>query len=142
MGARKNRKIKKRCSGINSASFMFPMLLVLIVSACLTSWFADQRCSQQQKALNAEEAELRALEEEYSRELVRWETMTSPKNLEKELLRHGLAMDRPEAGQIVLLDAAGRPKGGQISMARLAKRRARQTAVASNTRKDARSGRR
>ena len=137
MVARRNRKIKKRCNGVNSASFMFPMLLVMIVGACLTSWFADQRCSQQQRALNAEEAELRALEEEYGRELVQWETLTGPKNMDKALLRHGLAMDQPGAGQIVRLDGSGRPKGGQLSVARIATRRARQAAVASNSRSPA-----
>lgn len=133
MPSRRNRKIKKHSNGIRSIP-IFVCSLFTLVGAFLLSWWLDQNCSQQQRALNEKETELKALEEEYAREQVKWDNLTSPKNIDRALLRHGLAMDAPSAGQIVRMDAKGKPKAGQLSVARLAAERSRRAPLASNSR--------
>ena len=126
---------------MRGTSIWFPAILVVVVGACLACWFADQRASQQQAALAEREKELKSLEEEYGRELVKWEMMTSPRNLDKALLRHGLAMDQPRPDQIIRIKADGRPRAGQLSVARIRAERARGGALASAGRPGARGAR-
>ncbi len=140
MGKRKNRKIVKKSSGVRFGAFVFPMIFFSAIGVALIYWVADQRGASLQRSLNEEETALKSLEEEYARECVRWDSMVKPDNLDKALLKHGLAMEKPRPEQIVRLDSAGRPKPGQTSVAWINTRRSR-TAVAMRRRDGFRGGR-
>lgn len=137
MRRNKNRICTKRSAGIKGSSLWLPAFIVAFVATCLVYIAADRRGSQQQTALAAQENELNALNEECERERVKWDVMTSPKNLDRALLRHGLVMERPRSDQIVRLAKDGRPRPGQLSVAKINTERSRAGMVASNTRRRA-----
>jgi hypothetical protein len=79
-------------------------------------------CSQQLKTIGEKEKMLRRLEKDCQRESARWDAMRGPENLDRALLRFGLSMRYPKAEQVVMMDGQGRPRPGQLSVARARQR--------------------
>ena len=73
------------------------------------------------KSIGEKERTLAKLEDERMRESARWDAMKTADNIDRALLRFGLSMRYAKAEQIVRMDAAGRPKPGQLAVARARK---------------------
>ena len=102
MARRRNRNRRKRVDGF----ILPPPFVVLVLLAALLAlvyvWLGE--CQKDLgRDLKALENELAVLRKEYVNEECRWTMLKSPRNLERELARHGLRMAFPRRGQIVHL---------------------------------------
>lgn len=103
---------------------------------------ASTGCTQLMKRLADADARLAACEGELERAVARWDAMKSSDNLDRALLKRGLAMYYPNPNsQIIKLDASGRPLPGQNSVA-LARQRSAASATAAVGHAPRRAGRR
>jgi hypothetical protein len=115
---KKNRKRSQKMSVMASQSMYFGGVLVMLVVMVILNLLATSSCNQQLKAIGEKEKLLARLEKDRSRECARWDAMKGPEDLDLALRRFGLAMRYPKAEQIVMMDARGRPRPGQLSVAR------------------------
>ena len=103
---------------------------IILISAVmvLLNILSSSSCTQLQKRKGGLEREIARLDDERIRESSLWEKMTTPENVERTLLKHGLAMKVPRPDQTVRLRADGTPRLGQLSVARAEARRGVTTA--------------
>ena len=115
---KKNRRRSKRMSVMASRSMHIGAVLVMFFVMVILNLLASSSCTQIMKSIGEKERTLAKLEDERMRESARWDAMTTADNIEAALLRQGLSMRYAKEEQVVRMDAAGRPKPGQLSVAR------------------------
>lgn len=123
---KQNRKFKKSHSATATRTFQVGGVVLVVFIMTIFNIMAESKCKQIKSTIGKDKKELGRLEEAYLRECAKWEELTTPENLDRALLRHGLNMRYPKAEQIVKMDASGVPVPGQLSIA-FAKNRANRT---------------
>jgi hypothetical protein len=93
-------------------------VLVMFFVMVILNLLASSSCTQIMKSIGEKERTLAKLEDERMRESARWDAMKTADNIDRALLKFGLSMRYAKAEQIVRMDAAGRPKPGQLAVAR------------------------
>jgi len=101
------------------ASFIGMVTVVTILNL-----LASSNCTHLKKEIGDKEKLLEKLEKDRERESARWEEMKSSRSLERSLRDFGMSMHYAKPSQIVRLDRNGRPRPGQISVARMDGRKA------------------
>ena len=135
---KKNRRRSKKMSVMASRSMHVGGVLVMFFVMVIVNLLASSSCNQLMKSIGEKERLLAKLEKDRERESARWDAMKTSENLDRALLKFGLSMKYPRPEQIVLMDARGQPKPGQLSVARASARRssaASRTASVSRQRK-------
>lgn len=129
----RNWKVSKRMSVVAQNTAYAGAIMLMLFVMVIVNMLASSSCSQLMKSIGEKERTLLRLEDERSRESARWEEMKTPRNLEKELNRHGLAMRYPKAGQTVRLRAGtGELIPSQLSVAKeMQRQRSRNAMTAS-----------
>ena len=128
---RRNRKIPKKMSVVATNTMRFGAILFFFFIMVILNLLSSTSCTQLLKTKGELEREIVKLDDELMRESTRWEKMKTPDNVEQALLRHGLAMKLPRPDQTVRLMSDGRPRPGQLSLARAKMRGGLATSVAS-----------
>ena len=119
-------KNKRRNRRRNVQMGVLPKLLVRVVILVslgavipLGYWGLDSKCNQVGQEINKSKTLYASLEGAYLHEEARWMENLTTENLDRAILRHGLAMGYPQAHQIVRVDAEGNPLPRQSSIAYL-----------------------
>jgi len=128
---RKNRKRSNKMSVTASRSMHFGAVIVMLFVMVIVNFLASSRCDQMMKAIGDKKNVLEKLEKDRERESGRWDQINTAENLDRILPKLGMAMKYPHPKQIVRMDAEGRIKSGQLSVASDMRRRERKS-VASN----------
>ena len=115
---RKNRKIPKKMSVVATNTMRFGAIIVFFFVMVILNLLSSSSCTQLLKVKGELEREIAKLDDARMRESTRWEEMKTSEKVEEALLRHGLAMKFPGADQTVRLMADGRPRPGQLSVAK------------------------
>jgi hypothetical protein len=123
---RKNRKRSKKMSVMASRSMHIGAVMIMVFAMVILNLLATSSCNQVLKSIGEKEKILTRLKKDCERESARWDAMKGPEDIDRALLRFGLSMRYPKPEQIVAMDRLGRPRPGQLSVARA---RARQTTV-------------
>jgi len=123
---RKNKKVSKKMSVVANRSAQIGSVMLALFLTVLVNLLANSSCAQLMKSIGEKEREIARLGDEYARESEKWEEMKSPANLERALLRHGLAMSYNREDQIVRMKSNGKPYEGQISIAKIRNRKSGQ----------------
>ena len=118
---KKNRKRSKRMSVMATRSMHIGAVMVMFFVMVILNLLASSSCNQIMKSIGEKERALAKLEDERTRESARWDAMKTADNIDRALLRFGLSMRYAHAGQIVRMDSTGRPKPGQLAVARAKK---------------------
>ena len=105
-----------------SRAMHFGAVFLALFIMVIVNMLASSRGRQLMKAIGEKERELVKLEDDRTRESGRWERMTTPERLEDALVKHGLSMSYPKESQIVRMMPNGRPRPGQASVAKAARR--------------------
>lgn len=113
----RNRRIPKHAIVTLSTTGM-AVLVVTGFFILMSYLWLETRCSTIMRDIGRAEKRLAALEAEREREQARWNEMKVPQRLEEKLIRFGLEMKYPTANQVVRMTANGRPREGQLSVAR------------------------
>ena len=121
---KKNRRRSKKMSVMASRSMHIGGVLLMFFVMVMVNLLASSSCTQLTKSIREKERQLEKLEKDRERESARWDAMRTSENLDRALLKFGLSMKYPRPEQIVHMDSRGRPKPGQISVARAARRSA------------------
>ena len=120
---KKNRKRSKKMSVMASRSMHVGGVLVMFFVMVIVNLLASSSCNQLMKSIGEKERQLLKLEEDCERECANWDAMKTCENLDKALLKFGLSMRYTHSDQVVYMASRGRPKPGQVSVARVAARR-------------------
>lgn len=115
---KKNRKRSKKMSVMASRSMHIGAVMIMLFVMVILNLLASTSCTQLMKSIGEKEKLLSRLEKDRQRESARWDAMKGPEDLDRALLRFGLSMHYPKAEQIVMMDGQGRPRPGQLSVAR------------------------
>lgn len=118
---KKNRKRSKKMSVMASRSMHIGAVMVMFFVMVILNLLASSSCTQILKSIGEKERTLAKLEDERMRESARWDAMKTADNMDRALLKFGLSMRYAKAEQIVRMDSAGRPKPGQLAVARARK---------------------
>lgn len=98
----KKKKNRKRVDG-----FVFPVpfagALIVIATLALAYVWMGSRCETLGREIKGLEREKSVLYKKYLNEEYRWTQMKAPRNLERVLTRHRIAMVWPRSSQIVRL---------------------------------------
>lgn len=119
---RRNVKKPAKMSVVAANTMRFGVIIVFLFIMVILNLLASSGCNHLMKEKGLMERELVKLDEAYTREATRWETMKANDNLDMALLRHGLAMKLPRPDQNVRMRAGGTPYPGQLSIARARQR--------------------
>lgn len=131
MRKNRNRKVTRQ-TVFKSGSMGVAALIVTAFLMLMAYWSVDSRCTAIAREIGKAEKALAACEAEYVRETARWDEQKIPERLNEKLLRFGLEMRYAHQDQIVRMNADGRPKAGQIAVAR-ARQRMREGVLAQAT---------
>ena len=115
---KKNRRRSKKMSVMASRSMHIGAVMVMFFVMVILNLLASSSCTQIMKSIGEKERTLAKLEDERMRESARWDAMKTADNIDRALLKFGLSMRYAKAEQIVRMDSAGRPKPGQLAVAR------------------------
>ena len=119
---RRNVKIPKRMSVVAGITLHFGAIIAVAFLVGILHVLSSTSCSQLEKSIGEKKRVLDGLENDRLRVLSEWEGMKTPDSINSALVRHGLKMRNPEFGQIVRLNADGKPQMGQLSVRRIKKR--------------------
>lgn len=125
---KKNRRRSKKMSVMASRSMHIGAVMVMFFVMVILNLLASSSCNQIMKSIGEKERTLAKLEDERMRESARWDAMKTADNIDRALLKFGLSMRYAKAEQIVRMDSAGRPKPGQLAVARARKNSSVRTA--------------
>lgn len=125
---RRNRKRSKNMSVMATRSMHIGAVMVMFFVMVILNLLASSSCNQLMKSIGEKEKLLAKLEDDRTRESARWDAMKTSDNIDRALLKFGLSMKYAKPEQIVRMDSAGRPRPGQLSVAR-----AKRTSSAINT---------
>ncbi len=126
---RNNRKVSKKMSRISMHTMHIGAVMLMLFVMVILNLLASSSCDQLMKRIDEKERNLRLKEAELDRTTARWDAMKSTDNLDRALVKWGLAMRIPSENQIIRMDAGGRPEPGQTSVA-LARQRANRSIAA------------
>ena len=118
---KKNIRIGKRHSAWLTNSSWSVGLVSIVLMMGLGYVIVDSKCKQLSRSIGNERHRLQQKVKELRREQGRWSDMNTRASLDAALVRHGLAMQVPHAGQTVRMGADGTPVpgAGAIAVARL-----------------------
>ena len=125
---KKNRRRSKKMSVMASRSMHVGAVMVMFFVMVILNLLASSSCNQIMKSIGEKERTLAKLEDERMRESARWDAMKTADNIDRALLKFGLSMRYAKAEQIVRMDSTGRPKPGQLAVARARKNASLRTA--------------
>lgn len=128
---RKNRYRSKNLSVMTRHTIHAFVIIIVLGIASGMNILAESRCMEVRAEIGNREKQLAQVEKACERESTRWEELKTAENLDRMLLKHGLAMRYPRPDQIVRLKADGTPYPGQISVASI--RRQNPNAVVAKT---------
>lgn len=97
-------------------SFSFVGMGFMALGLALTYGAYINKNTTLQKDLTEKQAELGRLTEKCLREESRWNAMKTTESLQRAMARHGIAMDLPQAHQIVKMGKDGLPLQNQHSV--------------------------
>lgn len=118
----RNRKVPKKMSVVANTTMRFGAIILLSAVMAVFYMFSASGSHRLMTIKGQKQAELARLENDCRRESSRWEALITPEGLEKALRRNALAMKPPRPDQNIEMLANGRPRLGQPSLARLARR--------------------
>ncbi len=136
---KKNRKVSKRMSRISVHTMHIGAVMLMLFVMVILNLLASSSCNQLMKRIDEKERRLGKCEAELERSMARWDAMKSTDNLDRALVKWGLAMKVPHPNQMIRMDSAGRPVAGQTSVA-LARQRG-QNVYSARLKPASRSGR-
>ncbi len=116
---RKNRKRTKEMSVVASRSMHIGAIIMMLFVMVIINLLASSSCDQLMKSIGEKEKYLTKLENDRKRASADWDRMKTSENLDRMLLKHGLAMKYPRADQVVRMGRNGRAMPGQLSLARM-----------------------
>lgn len=87
---------------------------VVVVSLALVYLWMGHKCTAYSAEIKRLEDRCGELDNEKVREETQWNAMKTAEKLDGLLLRHGLQMVYPNAGQVVRMNAAGRTTGASL----------------------------
>lgn len=119
---RNNRRISRKLSSAMTFSMSVGAVILLLFIVVIFNLMGLSQCSQLMKTINGKERQLTMWKAELERNVAQWEAAKASGNLERALIKRGLAMYYPNPHQIVRMDADGRPLPGQTSVALLQRR--------------------
>lgn len=108
---RSNKKARNRRKRLNGyySPICIAGIMIAIVSAGVFKVWIETRCSSIGKEIKRLEQDAIVLKEKFLNEEMKWMRMKSARNLERVLVRHGIDMDWPSDGQVILLADASMP---------------------------------
>lgn len=113
------RRNKKRHLKVIVMPKMGVFMIVTVVAAALTYLVVDSKCTTLGQEICKYEQAYKMFDNERIREENRWAEKKIPENLDRALLRHGLAMGYPTASQIARVDTRGHLVPGQAVIAKI-----------------------
>ena len=119
---RTNRRVYKKMSRIVSHSMSVGGVILLLFLMVIFNLMGTSQCSQLMKSINDKERQLVMCKAELDRSVSQWESAKASGNLERSLLKRGMAMNYPNPRQIIRMDGKGKPLPGQTSVALLQRR--------------------
>ena len=119
---RNNRRIPKKLSSVVTFSMSVGAIILLLFIVVIFNLMGLSQCSQLMKTINTKEAQLTMWKAELERNVAQWESAKASVNLERALIKRGIAMYYPNPHQIVRMDANGKPLPSQTSVALLQRR--------------------
>jgi len=128
---KRNRKRSTKMSVTASRSMHFGAVIVMLFVMVIVNFLASSRCDQMMKEIGKKKSTLAKLEKDRERESGRWDQINTAENLDRILPKLGMSMKYPHPRQIVRMDAEGRIRSGQLSVASDLRRRKKGT-VANN----------
>ena len=108
------RKAKRNHVRVPFPVFVGNMLVITLVLALSYMWLCA-RCDAYGREIKRQESELEAARKRLQNEIALWSTQTSPQNMERALIRHGLAMEMPREDQIVFIGYQGGHEEDQMA---------------------------
>ena len=108
-------------SRIVSHSMSVGGVILLLFLMVIFNLMGTSQCSQLMKSINDKERQLVMCKAELERSVAQWESAKASGNLERALLKRGMAMNYPNPRQIIRMDG-GKPLPGQTSVALLQRR--------------------
>jgi len=118
---RRNRKVN-RDSSLTKNTAGVVALLVTVFAMVMFYCMLGMQCTSIAQELQEAEKTYRQLSKESERVAARWNELMAVERLQEKLTRFGLEMNIPRQDQVVRMNAAGRPKPGQIAVARARER--------------------
>ncbi len=119
----KNRIVSKRMSRISVHTMHIGAIMIMFFAMVVLNLMASSTCSQLSKSIADKENILKQKRIELNRNIVRWESAKSSANLERALVKRGMAMYYPKPSQIVRMDENGGVLPSQTSVAALQRRK-------------------
>ena len=119
---RKNKIVSKRMSRVSVHTMHIGAIMITFFAMVVLNLMASSSCSQLSKSIADTENVLKHKRIELNRNVVRWESAKSSSNLERALVKRGMAMYYPRPSQIVRMDRDGSVLPSQTSVAVLRRR--------------------
>ena len=119
----RNRIVSKRMSRISVHTMHIGAIMIMFFAMVVLNLMASSTCSQLSKSIADKENILKQKRVELNRNIVRWEAAKSSSNLERALVKRGMAMYYPKPSQIVRMDESGKVLPSQASVAVLQRKK-------------------
>ena len=127
---RQNRKVSRKMNRIAMHTMHIGAIMLTAFVMVIVNLLASSSCDQLVKAVDERDKRLKQCDADLERASVAWEKMKAPASLDHALMKWGIAMRQPDQRQVVHMDASGRPKPAQLSVA-LARQRSSAAQAAS-----------
>lgn len=114
---RKNKIVSKRMSRVSVHTMHIGAVMITFFAMVVLNLMASSSCSHLSKTIADKENVLKQKRAELNRNVIRWEAAKSSSNLERALVKRGMAMYYPKPSQIVRMDENGRILPSQTSVA-------------------------
>jgi hypothetical protein len=115
MGRKRIRRKTKR----NQVKVPFPLfvgnVVVVTLVLALSYMWVCARCDAYGREIKLQESELEAARKRLRNEVALWSAQTSPQNMARALLRHGLAMEIARDDQTVFVSYQGARSDSQVA---------------------------
>ncbi|MBR4893817.1 MAG: hypothetical protein IKZ36_01315 [Kiritimatiellae bacterium] len=118
----RNRIVSKRMSRLSVHTMHIGAIMLTFFAMVVLNLMASSSCSQLSKSIADKENLLKQKRVELSRKRVEWNATKSSSNLEKALVKRGMAMYYPKPSQIIRMDENGKLFASQASVAALRRR--------------------
>ena len=126
---KKNALVSSKMNLVSTLCTCFVSVLITVVIVVVMNLFSKSACTRLVKSINEKERVLTQCKAELDRNIARWEAAKSSGNLERALIKRGMAMYYPKPNQIIRMDSSGSVLPSQTSVA-LLQRRAQERSTA------------
>ena len=126
---KKNILVPSNKSFVSRITISFLAILLTIVGMVAINLCSVSSCTRLVKSIGEKERVLSQCRAELDRNIARWEAAKSSGNLERALIKRGMAMYYPKPNQIIRMDGSGSILPSQTSVA-LLRRRAQERSTA------------